>query len=57
MHSIFPPPSVDNRAEMGWPEAVVNIVAIGAFAAMIFAGLLPAGAMAFSLAIQLRRHI
>ncbi|MEU6379588.1 hypothetical protein [Streptomyces sp. NPDC046909] len=55
MHSIFPPPGADNRPVMGWPEAAVNIATIGVFAAMIFMGILPAGAFAFSMAIHLGR--
>lgn len=57
MHRIFPPPDVDNRPAMGWPEAVVNVVTIGTFAVLIFAGLLPAATMAFSLAIHLHRRV
>ncbi|MGW7073466.1 hypothetical protein ACWGII_00215 [Streptomyces sp. NPDC054855] len=51
----FPPPDLDNRPAMGWPEAMVNIVVIGIFAAVIFTGLLPVEALAFSVAIHLGR--
>ncbi|WAZ19025.1 hypothetical protein STRCI_000044 [Streptomyces cinnabarinus] len=57
MHNIFPPPPAENRTDMGWPEAVVNVVTVGTFTAMIFAGLLPADATAFLLAISLRRSV
>jgi hypothetical protein len=55
MFSILPQSGDRNRPVTGWPEAVVTLTVIGVFAAFVLAGLLPASAMALSLAIQLRQ--